>query len=403
MSTENEIFTTARVDEQIEEFVHAHTALTQQSSPSMNVVHNLYDIYEDVNSPVQMNRSLDRIWERLAEHISTTSMPVEASTHIIPLRPPEEMQPPLPPSLSARQRSWRRALAMSIAVAVVIVNILGWTVLTQRLHQSSTPEHHGTPTVAVHTTQASSLKERAYQLLHAFQQEVTSWGQAHQYYDAFNGKSYPLDYAYAQQGIGQDAQIAVQNARTSADYQAAIALISNDLANLRAMQADYSDKTPWNQVHSTDMQLMQRYHLSSGRVIVVSLIEQSLRLYQDGKLEKAFLITSGRVERPTPPGLSQIFYRVSPTILKSTEPQRSPYWYPPTPVNYALEFHTGSYFIHDSWWRVNYGPGTQFPHHDSGGDQSFSGNGSMGTINMTENDAAWLYSHTSNGDMVLIY
>src|SRR5579872_4556184 len=108
MSTENEIFTTARVDEQIEEFVHAHTALTQQSSPSMNVVHNLYDIYEDVNSPVQMNRSLDRIWERLAEHISTTSMPVEASTHIIPLRPPEEMQPPLPPSLSARQRSWRR-------------------------------------------------------------------------------------------------------------------------------------------------------------------------------------------------------------------------------------------------------------------------------------------------------
>ena len=403
MSTENEIFTTAQVDEQIEEFVHAHTALTQQSSPSMNVVHNLYDIYEDVNSPVQMNRSLDRIWERLAEHISTTSMPVEASTHIILLRPPEEMQPPLPPSLSARQRSWRHALAMSIAVAVVIVNILGWTVLTQRLHQSSTPEHHGTPTVAVHTTQVSGLKDHAYQLLHTFQQEVTTWGQAHQYYDAFNTKSYPLDYAYAQQGIGQDAQIAVQNARTSADYQAAIALISNDLANLRAMQADYSDKTPWNQVHTTDMQLMQRYHLSSGRVIVVSLIEQSLRLYQDGKLEKAFLITSGRVERPTPPGLSQIFYRVSPTILKSTEPQRSPYWYPPTPVNYALEFHVDGYFIHDSWWRVNYGPGTQFPHHDSGGDQSFSGNGSMGTINMTENDAAWLYSHTSNGDMVLIY
>ena len=151
------------------------------------------------------------------------------------------------------------------------------------------------------------------------------------------------------------------------------------------------------------MQLMQRYHLSSGRVIVVSLIEQSLRLYQDGKLEKAFLITSGRVEQPTPPGLSQIFYRVSPTILKSTEPQRSPYWYPPTPVNYALEFHVDGYFIHDSWWRVNYGPGTQFPHHDSGGDESFSGNGSMGTINMTEGDAAWLYSHTSNGDTVLIY
>lgn len=403
MSTENEIFTTARVDEQIEEFVHAHAPLTQQSSPSMNVVHNLYDIYEDVNSPVQMNRSLDRIWERLAEHISTTSMPVEASTHIIPLRPPEEMQPPLPSLLSARQRSWRRALALSIAVAVVIVNILGWTVLTQRLHQSSTLEHHGTPTVAVHATQVSGLKDHAYQLLHTFQQEVTTWGQAHQYYDAFNTKSYPPDYAYAQQGIGQDAQIAVQNARTSADYQAAIALISNDLANLRAMQADYSDKTPWNQVHTTDMQLMQRYHLSSGRVIVVSLIEQSLRLYQDGKLEKAFLITSGRVERPTPPGLSQIFYRVSPTIFKSTEPQSSPYWYPSTPVNYALEFHAGGYFIHDSWWRVNYGPGTQFPHHDSGGDESFSSNGSMGTINMTENDAAWLYSHTSNGDMVLIY
>jgi lipoprotein-anchoring transpeptidase ErfK/SrfK len=68
-----------------------------------------------------------------------------------------------------------------------------------------------------------------------------------------------------------------------------------------------------------------------------------------------------------------------------------------------MEYHDGGYFFHDSWWRVNYGPGSNFPHYDVGGDESFAGNGSHGCINMQENDAAWLYANTSYGAAVLLY
>ena len=403
MDSENAIFRKESVDEQIEEFASASLVSSRQTTPNTLVVSNLYRVYEDVNTPEQMNRSLERIWERLAEQIVETNettgiaetiesegqaVSAQGSSRIIPLRP----QMP-------KRQYWRRTLALSIAVAVVLANILGWSLLAHYMRSTSVTGQLGTSTVPVHAT---SLKEQANQLLHKFQQEVTNWGQAHRYQDIFNGKSYPLDYSYEQQGIGQDAQNAVQNARVPADYQAAIELINNDYAHLRALEADYSDKTLWNKVHASDLQLLNRYNLRSGRVIVVSLVEQALRVYQDGKLVKAFLITSGSFEIPTPPGLWQVIYRASPTTLKATVPKESPFWFPDTPVHYAMEFHSG-YFIHDSWWRVLYGPGTEFPHSVSSDASTFSANGSMGNINMAEKDAGWLYSNTSNGDRVVIY
>jgi lipoprotein-anchoring transpeptidase ErfK/SrfK len=250
------------------------------------------------------------------------------------------------------------------------------------------------------------VQGEASYLLQQFHREVTNWGQAHQYHDSLNGNSYNLDYPYDQQGIGSDADSAMQAAQTLDDYQAVIDLVNTDMLHLKAMQADYADTTPWNQPHATDMQVLKNYNLSSsnsGRVIVVSLIEQALRLYQNGQLVKAFQITSGQFDKPSPPGFWHIFLRQSPTVFKSSEPKGSAFWYPDTNINFALEYHDGGYFFHDSWWRADYGPGTNFPHNDSSGNQSFSGNGSHGCINMQEDQAGWLYHNTSYGDAVIIY
>jgi len=243
-------------------------------------------------------------------------------------------------------------------------------------------------------------------LLKQYHQEVANWGNTHQYHDSYDGGTYNLDYEYDQQGIGSNADAAVQSAQTIDDHQSATDLISNDLLHLKAMEADYNDKTPWDQPHATDIQLMKHYGLygpSSGEVFVVSFVEQTLRYYVNGKLVRAFYITSGQYAKPSPPGLWQIVLRQSPTKFKSSEPKGSAFWYPDTNINFAMEYHYGGYFFHDSWWRANYGPGTNFPHYDTGGDETFAGNGSHGCINMQEQQAGWLYANSSYGAAVVVY
>ncbi len=248
------------------------------------------------------------------------------------------------------------------------------------------------------------LQGKASYLLQQFHKEVDAWGAANQYHDSYNGTSYPLDYEYNQnQGFGSDLDTELQAAQTVDDYNTTINDINTDMTLLKAMEADYSDKTPWSQSHSTDLQLMQQFNATSGQVIVVSLIEQTLRLYQDGKFVKAFQITSGQFDKPSPPGLWHIFLRQSPTVFKSSEPQGSAFWYPDTKINFAMEYRTDGYFFHDSWWRVNYGVGTNFPHYDTGGDESFAGNGSHGCINMQEDQANWLYNNSSYNTSVIMY
>lgn len=255
----------------------------------------------------------------------------------------------------------------------------------------------------VTSIQFPMLQGEASYLLKQLHQEVMRWGNNHRYHDALDGFNYELDYEYDQQGIGSDADAALQSAQTPDDYQAVVDLINNDTVHLQAMEADYADSTPANQTHAADLQLMKHYNLQSGQVIVVSLVEQALRLYQDGKVVHSFLITSGQYERPSVPGYWHIFLRQSPTVFKSSEPKGSAFWYPDTNIHFAMEYHDGGYFFHDSWWRINYGPGTNFPHIDSGGDQSFAGNGSHGCINMPEQEAGWLYQNTGYDTAVLIY
>lgn len=401
MSMHNDPFMPETVDEQIDFYTQIDSEGLDLSSPNKRIIQKLRGSYKQEYASDQVSRSLDRIWECFRDHIAKDSLSTEYTMKFnhhqdTVLNLPSPMHP------AFRRYTTRHRWAIGLAVAVVILNVFGWFLLTQSIHISSPASRR--PATAT-TTPASllQLKQEAYNRLVAFQQEVTSWGDIHYFHDTYNGKTYALDYEYGHQGIGDDVDTTVQRAKTIADYQAAIKLIQDDMISLKAMEADANDKTPWNRVHATDIQLMQSYQLTRGRVIVVSLIEQSMRVYQNGKLIKAFLITSGRYESPSLPGLWSILARFSPTIFKSSEPKGSAFWFPDTRINYAMEYHQGGYFLNDSWWRTDYGVGTNFPHHDSGGDETFAGNGSLGNIELAENNAAWLYGHTDVGASVLVY
>src|SRR6266404_3734687 len=254
--------------------------------------------------------------------------------------------------------------------------------------------------------QVPLVQGEANYLLNQFHQEVTNWGKTHQYHDPYNGNNYNLDYEYDMQGIGSDADAAVQSAQTLDDYQSAIDQVNNDFLHLRAMEADYNDKTPSNQPHAADISLMKHYGVygsDAGPVLVVSLLEQTLRYYNNGKLIRSFEIVSGQYQLPSPPGFWSIILREHPTQFKSSEPPGSAFWYPPTAIQYAMEYHAGGYFFHDSWWRYSYGPGKNFPHADPPGTTQYNDNGSHGCVNMNPDDVAWLYSQIPWGTPVILY
>ncbi len=234
--------------------------------------------------------------------------------------------------------------------------------------------------------------------------EARAWGNAHLYHDKFDGNNYILDAGYTSDGIGYWINRDLSWAYAPSDFQAVLDQENDTFFNLKMLEQDYYDKTPYNQVHQTDLEMFQHYpSLKQGMVLMVSFVEQAMRVYDNGKLIKAFLVTTGRVERPALPGVWSVQNRQSPTEFKSDDPPSSPFWYPPTPIHYAILYHWGGFFVHDAWWRVNFGPGTQFPHYDVGGDESFAGNGSHGCINMQEDQAAWVYNNTDWNTQIAVY
>jgi hypothetical protein len=244
----------------------------------------------------------------------------------------------------------------------------------------------------------------SHYLINELDREANTWGNAHAYHDKFDGKNYIYTAGYTLPGIGFWLNRELGWAYQPSDYQAVVDEENNEFFNMHLLEQDYSDTTPYNQVHATDSQMLQHYPgLQHGMVLMVSQVEQAMRVFQDGKLIRAFHVTTGRVERPALPGVWSVQDRKSPDEFKSTDPPGSIYWYPPTPIQYAILYHWGGFFVHDAWWRVNFGPGTQFPHYDVGGDETFAGNGSHGCINMQSNDAGWVYAHTDWNTQIAMY
>ena len=244
----------------------------------------------------------------------------------------------------------------------------------------------------------------SHYLINELDREATAWGQAHLYHDKLDGNNYIYTAGYTLPGIGYWLNRELGWAWQPSDYQAVVDEENGEFFNLHMLEQDFSDPTPYNQVHATDLEMMQHNpSLQHGTVLMVSMVEQAMRYYQDGKLIRAFYVTTGRVERPALPGVWTTQNRESPTLFKSPDPPGSPYWYPDTPIHYAILYHWGGFFVHDAWWRVNFGPGTQFPHYDTGGDESFAGNGSHGCVNVSEGDAAWVYANTDPNTQIAIY
>ncbi|HET8911867.1 MAG TPA: L,D-transpeptidase [Ktedonobacteraceae bacterium] len=251
--------------------------------------------------------------------------------------------------------------------------------------------------------QTNLTEHQARFLIQKFHKEVADWGNANAYQDAYDGKTYQLDNGYMKAGIGSTLDNDLAGARTPADFSALLTEVSNDLFNLHQLEAAHQDKTPYNQIHKSDLNMLNHYHLRQGQVMVVSLAEQVMRIYQDGKLVKAYYVTTGRQALPSLPGVWTVQDRRSPVIFKSGEPRSSPYWFPDTPIHYAILYHLGGYFVHDAPWRADYGPHTNFPHSDSSGTSSYNFDGSHGCINLNEHDAAWVYKNTSWSTAIIVY
>ena len=254
------------------------------------------------------------------------------------------------------------------------------------------------------------LQAKAKFFVQDYHKQVTAWRTANVYHNPFDGQNYQLGNAYdtlpGDYGEGSAIDDALNSAQTPEDYQGVINLVQDIETNFKAMQADYLDTTPWNQPHATDKQLMDYYKVTSGTVVVVSEIEQAVRVYQNGQLVHSAQVVTGQYTRPTPPGFTQVFSKQHPIRFVSFDAPGSPFYYVPTTVQYGLEFHQGGYFLHDVEWRGVFGNGpdhrADLPHADSV-DQTDGGNGSHGCVNFSLDDAAWLYNNIDYGTPVIVY
>ncbi|MGZ3676019.1 MAG: L,D-transpeptidase, partial [Ktedonobacterales bacterium] len=209
------------------------------------------------------------------------------------------------------------------------------------------------------------------------------------------------EYADGSEGIG-DVQQKFDAAAASNDYQ--MYQTADDaaqimIANLRALLDNLHDATPASQPHQTDLQLMQHYGIMSGKNIVVSLREQVARFYDNGKLVYWSYVTTGRPEAVSPPGLHYAMEKDYHIEFKSSAPPGSPLWYGPTKINYAVLYADYGYFLHDAWWRLKFGPGSNLPHADG---LAFNG-GSHGCVNFPEDNMAYVYEWTDVGDPIILY
>jgi len=166
--------------------------------------------------------------------------------------------------------------------------------------------------------------------------------------------------------------------------------------------------------------------ITAGKVVLVSLSRQQLWAYQDGAFAFTALVETGRPELPTPTGTFHVFLKncsdkrwttnAAPTadhnaactqhngdgyqfVFTSPWPPGSPYYYYPTHINYGLEFAGGGFYLHDAWWHVAFGPGSNVPHQLPDGTWE---TGSHGCVGMKIADAEHLYAWAPIGTTVVV-
>lgn len=244
------------------------------------------------------------------------------------------------------------------------------------------------------------MRGLALRQLHTLQHDITYVNAHFSQVDPANGQSYPDAYEYSNPfqsaGVVSDE---IKVAHTVNDYQQAYFQAFTLDTNLHALLDNLKDKTPHYLPHATDLTLLKTYSLLHGKVVVVSLREQTARFYQDGKLVFWSYVTTGNIDTPSVPGLNYAMVKLQHTVFTSPDPPGSPLWYAPTPINYAIEYALYGYFLHDAWWRAEFGPYTNLPHWDPA---AFNG-GSHGCVNFPLNQMANVYSWVSLGTPIILY
>jgi lipoprotein-anchoring transpeptidase ErfK/SrfK len=85
----------------------------------------------------------------------------------------------------------------------------------------------------------------------------------------------------------------------------------------------------------------------SAKTVVIRLGAQTLTAYLNGTPVLRTPVTTGRPALPTPIGSYHIEGAYSPYTFNSPWPPGSPYWYPPTPVTWAMPFYGGDFLHND--------------------------------------------------------
>ncbi len=136
-----------------------------------------------------------------------------------------------------------------------------------------------------------------------------------------------------------------------------------------------------------------------GKVIVVTLSQQWLRAYEDGKEVFNTAVLTGRPELATPTGTYHVLAKLTPATFYSPWPVGSPYYYAPITAQYALQWRSDGYYLHDAWWHSAFGPGTNTWHNDP---KYGWQDGSHGCINMPLSASTWLYNWAPIGTTVQV-
>jgi len=125
--------------------------------------------------------------------------------------------------------------------------------------------------------------------------------------------------------------------------------------------------------------------VENGRWIEVNLFEQTLSVYDQGKLVFATLIASGLDPFFTKPGLFQIQDKLDSTLMSgSFAEDRSDYYYLED-VPWTM-YYDHARALHGAYWRTAFG----FPQ-------------SHGCVNLSPADSHWLYDWANVGDWVYVW
>jgi LysM repeat protein len=116
---------------------------------------------------------------------------------------------------------------------------------------------------------------------------------------------------------------------------------------------------------------------SDGKRIEVSLSRQTLSAYENDQLVLSTLVSTGLARTPTPVGRYKIYAKYR------TQTMFGPGYYLPN-VPHVMYF-VGGYALHGTYWHNNFG-------HPM----------SRGCVNLSQQDAAWLYTWAGKGTDVII-